>query len=324
MHAGMLRGRDRFRRVQRPRMAPLRTRAHLSARAAWGRGGAGMILVTGGTGTVGRNLVQQLKQAGAQFKVLTRDPARAQAKGLEADCVRGDLADAVALPGLLEGTTTLFLLTNSSPEAVRLHSNAIHAAKQAGVLRVVRLSVLGADPQSPVQLARWHAQGDDELRRSGLQWSILRPGYFMQNLLGSAATLRQDGVVYGAAKQGRIGMIDARDIAAVAAKVLTGGGHDGQSLDLTGPQALGYDDVARQLSAALGRPVRYVDLAPVQYKAMLTGTGVPAWLAEDYVAMQGAFASGAAAKTTGAVEQVTGRKPRTLEQFAKDHAKAFA
>jgi len=283
-----------------------------------------MILVTGATGTVGSILVQQLQQSGATFKVLVRNPDKARSQGVAAEIVRGDLAEPASIETALKGVDALFLLTPSTPDSAKWHANAYAAAKKTGVARVVRLSVIGADRSSPVALSRWHAQSDDDLRATGLKWTVLRPGYFMQNFLGSAASIRREGAFYGASKQGRVAMIDARDIAAVAAKVLVSGGYEGKTWDLTGPEAITQDDAAKKLSALLGRPVKYVDLPPEKYKAALLGAGIPEWLASDFIAMNAQFASGGAAAVTPAVEQVTGRKARTFDQFVEDYAKSFA
>ncbi len=172
-----------------------------------------MILVTGGTGTVGSEVVKQLASLGTKFRVLARNPDKA-IKSPNVEVMRGDLADAVALGRALQGVDKLFLLTNSTPQTVELQSGVIAAARKAGVKHVVRLSVPGADLASPIQLARWHAQTDQELKKSGLAWTLLQPGYFMQNVLGSAATIKKDGAFYGCMGQGKAAVVDARDIAA--------------------------------------------------------------------------------------------------------------
>jgi uncharacterized protein YbjT (DUF2867 family) len=281
-----------------------------------------MILVTGGTGTVGSEVVKLLATSGTRFRLLARTPDKAL-KSPNVEAVKGDLADAAALGKALQGIEKLFLLTNSMPGSADLQSGVIAAAKKAGVKHVVRLSVAGADPKSPVQLSRWHAQTDAELKKSGLAWTLLQPGYFMQNFLGSAATIRKDGAFYGCVGQGKSAVIDARDIAAVAYACLTGKGHDGKTYPITGGEALSQPEMAALLSAALGKSVKYVDLPPEQFKQGLLSAGLPEWLAADYVTMHRAFSSGAASAIATTVRDVTGKAPRSFEAFTHDYAAAF-
>ena len=276
-----------------------------------------MILVIGGTGTVGGQLVKQLAAKGAAFRVLTRDPGKV--KGAEA--VKGDLADPSSLDPAFRGAQAVFLLTNSSPESVRLKKNAIDAAKKAGVERVVNLSVLGAEANSPVQLSRWHAQTEQALRESGLAWTNLQPGFFMQNLLGMA-TIKSQGAIYGAAGEGKLAPIDARDIAAAAVEALTGKGHERKSYPLTGPEALSFAQIAEKLSKAVGEPIRYVNLPPDEFRKGLLAAGLPDWLVADYLAMHAWFASGGAGQVDPTLEKLIGRR-QTFDEFAREHAQAF-
>ena len=163
-----------------------------------------------------------------------------------------------------------------------------------------------------------------ELRRSGLKWTILQPEAFMQNLLGSVGTIKQQGSIYGTAKDGKIAMIDARDIARVAAHALVDSEHEGKTYVLTGPEAVDYAQVAETFSHVLGRPVKYVDLPPEQARLGMLGTGLPEWLVDILLGLSSIYAAGRGAQVTDAVEQVGGAKPRTIAQFVRDHVLAFA
>jgi len=281
-----------------------------------------MILVTGGTGTVGSEVVKQLASTGVKFRLLARSPEKA-IKSPNIEVVKADLSDVAALGEALQGVDKLFLLTNSGPGTVDLQCGVIAAAKKAGVKHVVRQSSLGADPASPIQLSRWHAQTDQELKSSGLAWTLLEPGYFMQNFLGSAATIRKDGAFYGCMGQGKAAVVDARDIAAVAVSCLTGAGHERKAYPITGPEALTQEELAGKLSAVLGKTVKYVNLPPEQFEQGLLGAGLPEWLASDYITLHQAFANGAASAIAATVRELTGKAPRTFDSFARDYAVAF-
>ncbi|MHB8874722.1 MAG: SDR family oxidoreductase [Myxococcaceae bacterium] len=281
-----------------------------------------MILVTGGTGTVGSEVVKQLASAGIRFRLLARNPDKAiRSPGIEV--VKGDLSDAAALASALAGVDKLFLLSSSMPGSVELVKGVIDAAKKAGVKHVVRLSAAGADAASPIQLARWHAQTEKDLKASGMAWTVLQPGYFMQNFLGSAAGIKKDGAFYGCMGQGKASLVDARDIAAVAVACLTGEGHAGKTYAITGGEALSQDDAAMKLSAAVGKQVKYVDLPPEQFKQGLLSAGLPDWLAADYVTMHRFFSTGAAAGSAPTVRALTGKTPRGFDAFARDYAASF-
>jgi len=277
-----------------------------------------MILVIGGTGTIGSQLVKLLSANGVSFRVLSRDPKKV--KGAEA--VRGDLGEPASLDVAFRGVESFFLLTNSTPESVKWKENAIAAARKASARRVVHLSVIGAGLDSSLQISRWHAQTEVALRESGLSWTNLQPGYFMQNTLQSAAAIK-NGLFYAAAGEGRIAGIDARDIAAAAFETLTGEGHDKKSYPLTGPEALSFEQMMDKLSVAVGRQVNYVNLAPADLRKSLLSAGMPDWMVADFVTLHASFAEGGAAKVDPTLEKLIGRR-RTFDDFARDYATEFA
>jgi len=283
-----------------------------------------MIMVTGATGTIGKEVVKELRGMDARFRVVARDPKKARKLLGDVQIVRGDLGDRGSLDAAFEGGTKLFLLGPGSPTQVADQHNAIEAAKAAGITHVVRSSAFVSDTESTVPLGRWHGQTDEELRRSGLKWTILQPEAFMQNLLGSVGTIKQQGAIYGTSKDGKIAMIDARDIARVAAHALVDSEHEGKTYVLTGPEAVDYAQVAETFSHMLGRPVKYVDLPPEQARLGMLGTGLPEWLVDILLGLSSIYAAGRGAQVTDAVEHVGGAKPRTIAEFVRDHVLAFA
>ncbi|HEX8188888.1 MAG TPA: SDR family oxidoreductase [Pyrinomonadaceae bacterium] len=284
-----------------------------------------MILITGATGTTGRGVVAELRGMGATgVRALVRDPARAgfiRESGFEP--VAGDFERPETLGAALEGVERALLLTPPTPDTVEQQRGFIEAASGAGVRHVVKLSAFGADADAPEGFARWHGRSENLLKTSGLGWTMLQPNFFMQNLLGQARQIASAGAIYQPAGDARGSFIDARDVAAVAARALTEEGHEGQTYVLTGPEALSYHDVASKLSEAAGRAVNYVPISAEQFRAGALGAGLPEWLVSALERLNETFASGRAARVTDDVRRVARREPTTFEQFARDHADAF-
>jgi uncharacterized protein YbjT (DUF2867 family) len=276
-----------------------------------------MILVTGATGTVGSEVVRQLIAVGERPRALVRDPATARQRlGDQVEHVVGDLDRPETIAAALAGMDGVFLLTTQSSRQPEWERAVIQAAARAGVGQLVKLSVFRADEQSSLQVARQHGQAERVLAQSGLAATILRPVFFMQNLFGMV----HDGAIATAAGDGQVAMVDARDIAAVAVATLTGGGHAGKTYTLTGPEALSFDQVASILSRQTGRPLRHVRVPPDKVRVALQGRGMAAWYADDMARLHGMLAAGYEQVVTDDIHTVTGRPPRTLAQFAGDHA----
>lgn len=283
-----------------------------------------MIAVTGATGTIGSELLRLLSARGGPVRALSRDPHRGEElNGVE--WVTADLADRDRLVGALDGAERLFLLTGNAADMVRVQKNAIAAARRAGVGRVVKLSALGASDHSQSVIGLWHRNVERALEESGLAWTVLRPHVFMQNLLDQREAIRAEGGIYSAAADGRVPFVDTRDVAAAAAATLTEPGHEGERYVLTGPEALTYDEVAGILAEVLGRPVEHVEETDDEAWARLRRAGLPPWLAAGQIALYGyQRAGGPTAGVSDAVERLTGRPPRGVEEFVRDHAHLFA
>lgn len=283
-----------------------------------------MILITGATGTVGKELVQQLSAAGVKARALVRHPEQAAAIRLPGiDLVKGDMAEPASLDAALRGVERAFLLSAPEPRQVELQANFIHAAKRAGVQHIVKLSAIGAAADAPYRFGCWHAETEKQLEQSGLAWTHLRPSFFMTNTLMFAPTIARDGAFYTPTGDGQMGFIDVRDIAAVAVKTLIESGHESKTYTLTGPEALSHAQIAEKISTAIGTPVRFVNIAPDDFKKGALASGLPAWFADALNELYAMVRAGHMATVTGTVTQIAGRPPRTFDRFARDHADAF-
>jgi uncharacterized protein YbjT (DUF2867 family) len=275
-----------------------------------------MILIFGAGGAVGSEVARQLQAAGVPFKAGYSTEAKAgTARGEGIDAVVADYNDPDSLDRALIGVDTVFLL---SPSDADLELKAVEAAKRALVTHIVKLSAWGAEMDS-FSFARIHRQVERAIEASGIAWTFLRPNGFMQNMANySGQSIREQGAFYNAVGDARISHIDIRDIAAVAVKALTEPGHEHKAYALSGPEALTYAEMASTLSAALGKPVKYVDLTPEQYKQGMMGAGIPEFYADRLLDLARAYREGIAAPVTGEVKRITGREPISFAQYASE------
>jgi uncharacterized protein YbjT (DUF2867 family) len=283
------------------------------------------VLVTGATGTVGSHVVRELHERGVAVRAFVRD--RAKAERMIGDAVElavGAFGDHDAVAQAMRGVDRLFLACGNVPGQVEHESAAIDAAARAGVSRIVKLSGPRADIASPLLFERWHGEIERHLLAAGVPSVRLRPSAYMSNLLAFAETIGQTGTLFAPAGAARIAYVDPRDVAACAAIALVDDGHEGQTYTLTGPEAITYERIARELSAATAAPVTYVDVPDAVARQAMLDAGLPPMIAESIVDVFASQRAGSMERTTGTVQALTGRAPRGFAQFARDHAAAFA
>jgi uncharacterized protein YbjT (DUF2867 family) len=277
-----------------------------------------MILVIGGRSKIGSALLDQLGRRQESVRALVRSSEPSAAFPPPIETVTGDLDKPASLEAAMKGVEQVFLLCGPTPDEVALNRNAIDAARASGVRLVVRSSILAADPASTATFVRNHGKSDAYLAQSGLAHVILRPNYFAQNVPESVIpTIDGDGRFYANLGDARVSMVDTADVGAVAAVVLTNPGHAAKTYDVTGPQALSYDDVASTLSSRLGRRVEYVDVPDAAARSALVGAGLGDWLVDSLVSLFAQYrrsgTDGYAAQVTDTVNELTGQPARTLD-----------
>jgi len=283
-----------------------------------------MILVTGATGNTGSQVVRALAGRGGSVRAFVRDPDKARGLfGERVELAIGDFADPRSVRAALEGVERLVLSCADDPRRVEWETSTIDAAAAAGVRRIVKLSTTAAEPGAPVAFWDWHGRVEQHLQASGVPAVILQSSFYMSNLLAAAEQIAREDRLSAPAGEARIAMIDPRDVGAAAAAVLTDAGHDGQTYVLTGPEAITYAQAAVELSAAIGRPVEFVDVPDEGAKRGMLEAGMPEFVAEQIVKVYGMLRQGVAEQVTDTVETLTGTPPRRFAEFARDHSRLF-
>ncbi len=280
-------------------------------------------LVTAATGTVGREVVRQLLARGVQVRAGGRAPSKPAFLGC-VDYIAFDFYQPQTTALAFKGIQRAFLLTPLDERMVDIGRGLVEQAKAWGVEHIVRLSVMGAGSFPSTELARVHRTVEEAIEASGLQYTFLRPNAFMQNYLTAfGESIRLEGLLAMPQGHGAVSVIDVRDVAAVAVAALTDARHQGQSYELTGPEALSNNDVVQILSELTHRPIRYVDTSEMEARKMLLSQGVSGWLVKVLLELYAISRQGMAAGVSSAVQEVLGRSPINFRQFATDYADHF-
>lgn len=283
-----------------------------------------MILVTGAGGTVGNEVAKQLESAKAPFRAAYSSRTKvdaARARGIDAVII--DYNRPETLRAAFQGSDKLFLLAPSALNQTQLELNAVEAAKAVSVRHIVKLSVWEADEEAFI-FARVHRPVEKVIESSGIPWTFLRPNGFMQNVVTyMGETIKAEAAIYSAVGEAKISHVDVRDIAAVAVKALTGPGHEGKAYTLSGPEALAYSEMARELSKVLRRSINHISLSASDMKGGLLAAGIPEEMAEWLLDLDRYYREEHASRITNDIRQVTGRDPIPFDRFARDYAAAW-
>ena len=278
--------------------------------------------MTGATGTVGRDVTRLLSKQGATVRAGVRDQAKAAKQlGDKIELAAFDFENEQTFAPALDGVAKVFLLPPLLPNQLELTNTFVDAAKHAGARCIVKLSAIGIDDGTQFTVGKWHRANEQHIRESGLAFTFLRPNSFMQNFINHFPP--RNGAIYLPWGNGTASFVDTRDVAGVAAKTLTEDGHAGKIYTLTGPVALGVAEVARLLSEAAGREIRYVDIPEDAARDGMLQAGVPKWLAEVILELHAINKQNRWSFVTSDVGKVTGAPATTFAQFARDEAEKF-
>jgi len=288
-----------------------------------------MIAVIGATGNTGRAVVKELKVLGQNPVAVVRNAEKArEVLGADTKIAVADLADKAALEKALKGAESVFLTTAVNPQLGEQNTNAIDAALAAGVKYLVRLSagraVVGPDSLAPA--GRTHYAIDQRLRGLKIGWVILRPGLFMQNVLGQAAAIKYDSKIVMPYKPDfRLALIDVRDTGAVAARILIDPKpHAGKEYEFTGAMT-SFGEFTDVFSDVLGRKIAYVGVTPEQAAEAMKSRGLPDWLVAHALAIgRIGNAGGFSSENTKPILDIVKRAPLTTKKYVEDFKALFA
>jgi uncharacterized protein YbjT (DUF2867 family) len=288
-----------------------------------------MLAVIGATGNTGRAVVKELKALGHSPVCVVRNADKArEVLGPDAKTAVAELTDRAALEKALSGVESVFVVTGHNPDMATQQNTILDAALAAGAKYLVRVgggkALVG--PDSPSVVGRGHFAVEERLRASGIGWVILRPGLFMQNVMGQAASIKNDSkMVLAFAPDLPVALIDVRDTGAVGARILADPApHVGKTYEFTGALTT-YAAFADVLSQVLGRKIAYVGLTPEQAMEGMKARGMPDWLVTHMGTIAKIGAAGAfSTENTQVIRDLVKRAPITTTQFAVDHKTLFA
>jgi len=277
------------------------------------------LLVTGAAGNLGRRVVEILLEKHAREVIAgSRDPEKLGALKMKGAHVRKiDFDDEASLVAAFEGVDRLLLISTDAMGETRQRQQraAVDAAVRAGVKHVVYTSMPNPEPGSLIPFAPDHYRTEQALETSGVGWTILRNTWYADNLLRSLPQTLASGKWFTSASDGRVANVSREDCARVAAEVLASGTTDNARYDVTGPDALSTDEIARLASDVFGKPIEVVRLSDERLAELLSAAGVPASFVPLVVAFDANTRAGKVDIVSGAVRKLTGRDPQSLRQF---------
>jgi len=282
------------------------------------------ILVIGGTGTVGSAVVAELKSNNADYVVLTRKKEKAEelnAKGIPT--VVGTLGEWSTVESAIKGVNTIFLSTSPAADMLDLHKGLIDLAVKNNIKKIVRLSAEPADYSEGLYMYRQHEEADKYLTLSGLEYVILRPHYFMQNMMMHIESAKSQNMFAQYSGNAKIPMIDVRDIAKAAFQGLTKDDFNNQTFVLTGPTSISYTDIANHLSNILGRDIQYMDISYEDQEAGFKAYGMEDWQLSTVMKLFKIWADKGMSEPTNDFETITNSKATSLEKFIVDYSQFF-
>lgn len=278
------------------------------------------IFVMGASGTIGSEVVKLLADEGHAVRAgyYSRKPTVRGVQPVQIDIVTGK-----GLDRALAGVDSVFVLSGLMEDQAAAEIRVVEMAKHMAAKRLVKLSVLAAETEA-YSFARIHRKIERAIEESGLPYTLLRPGSFMQNFVNYyGETIRGEDAFYLPCGEAREAFVDARDIARVAVHALTSDGHQGKGYDLLGAEVLSYTDAAQKLSAVLRRQIRYVDTPAAEFKKSMIGAGLPEWYVDRLTSLYQYVREGNFPKRSTSIKDVTGREPISFDQFARDYAESW-
>ena len=283
-----------------------------------------MILITGATGKTGSATAKSLGEKGETFRALIRNEEKKEGlESLGGEVVIGSIENTEVVNQSMQGVKTVLVLLPNSESQLALEKQLVDSAKQAGVERIVKMSSIEATPDATSPIPKLHLESEEYIKQSGLAWTMIKPNFYMQNLLASAGTIKDQGKIFLPMGEGKTGMIDTTDVGTVIAKVLSEDGHESMNHEITGPEILSFYEVAEIFSRALGKQVDYVDVPMDAYKETLGQFLTNQWHLDAVIDLFKGIAEGGIEDKTNTFNELTGETPKSLSQFLAENSFIF-
>jgi len=283
-----------------------------------------MILITGATGKTGSATAKSLGEKGERFRALIRNEEKKEGlESLGGEVVIGSIENTDVVNQSMQGVKTVLVLLPNSESQLALEKQLVDSAKQAGVERIVKMSSIEATPDATSPIPKLHLESEEYIKQSGLAWTMIKPNFYMQNLLASAGTIKDQGKIFLPMGEGKTGMIDTTDVGKVIAKVLSEDGHESMNHEITGPEILSFYEVAEIFSKALGKQVDYVDVPMDAYKETLGQFLTNQWHLDAVIDLFKGIAEGGIEDKTNTFNELTGETPKSLSQFLAENSFIF-
>ena len=284
-----------------------------------------MILITGATGNTGSAAVQELSSRNIPFRALIRNKDKqSQITDLGGEVIIGAIEDDGALNQAMKGVQKTLVLLPNSEQQLFLEKKIVDTALAANVQHIVKISSMEAVPEATSPIPKLHMQSENYIKNSGMSWTMIKPNFFMQNLLGSGKTIVEQDKFFLPMGEGKTGMIHTRDIGMVIAKVLSEDGHAGQNYEVTGPEILSFHDVAEIFSRTLGKKVDYINVPIDEYKKTLSQFLTNQWHLDSVIDLFKGIAAGGIEDKTNTFQDLMGKSPCSLEQFIQEYSFVFS
>ncbi|MAI81984.1 MAG: hypothetical protein CMQ74_04170 [Gammaproteobacteria bacterium] len=283
-----------------------------------------MILLTGATGKTGSATAKALNEKGITFRALIRnEEKRGDIESLGGEVVIGSIENKEAVDQSMVDVETALILLPNSENQLSLEKQLVDSAKQAGANRVVKMSSIEATPDATSPIPKLHLESEEYIKQSGLSWTMIKPNFYMQNLLASAGTIKDQGKIFLPMGEGKTGMIDTTDVGKVLAKVLSEDGHESMNHEITGPEILSFNEVAEIFSKGLDKQVDYVDVPLAAYKETLGQFLTNQWHLDAVIDLFKGIADGGIEEKTDTYSELMGESPKSLSEFISENSFIF-
>ena len=290
------------------------------------------ILVTGATGTLGREVVRQLLGATGDSNIKASGRSIENVKRVinsdRVEAVQIDYNKPETIKSALIDVDKIFLLTHWQSDLVEVESNVLREIKNAGSIKhIIKSSVIRADSDPGITGSRLHRQVETIIEDSGIAYTFLCANFFMQSFVDFIPQkVREQGTFYLPAGDGKVSFVDVRDIATVAVQALTNnddGKHNGKAYNITGPEAISFGAAASILSEQVGKKISYANISEDDARKGMSDIGLDQWTINFFIELYRIMRLGYLSQVSSVVEEVTGKGAISFSQFAKDYAEAF-